>query len=98
VSPTLTTFIGQNGSVIALGNVTVQSQHGKAITTSASNGQFDPSTAVHADGTITLSNHGFNTGAQVLYGKNGGGDIGLQDARSYNVVRIDANTIKLGDQ
>ncbi len=98
VSPTLTTFIGQNGSVTALGNVTVQSQHGKTITTSSSNGQFDPSTAVRADGSISLSNHGFDTGTQVLYGQNGGGDIGLQDQRSYNVIEIDANTLKLGDQ
>lgn len=100
VSPTLTTFVGQNGSIIALGNVTVQSQQGRAIAaTSASSGQFDPSTAVQAgNNSLSISNHGFASGEKVAYGRNGGGDIGLEDQRSYTVISIDANTIKLGDQ
>ncbi len=99
VSPTVTTFVGQNGSISAGGDVTVQSLQGKAIAGTASSGQFDPSTAVQAgNNSLSLANHGFASGANAIYARNGGGDIGLEDQRAYNVIKIDDNTLKLGDQ
>ena len=97
VTPNLKTFIGQGGSVAAGGDVTVESQQGAAIVL-AGNTRFDPTSAVNAAGnTITIASHGFADGSSVTYSRSGGGDIGLADQRSYHVIRVDADTVKLGD-
>ncbi|BAY81553.1 GLUG domain-containing protein [Calothrix parasitica NIES-267] len=46
--------------------------------------------------TITIDNHGFSTGDQVIYSNGSGASIdGLTDGDTYNVLVIDSNTIKL---
>ena len=46
--------------------------------------------------TITIDNHGFSTGDQVIYSNGSGTSIdGLTDGETYNVFVVDSNTIKL---
>jgi Ca2+-binding RTX toxin-like protein len=59
--------------------------------------RFNPTSAVILTAnTITYANHGFITGDRVEYSNNGGVIIGgVEDGKSYYVIKTDANTIKL---
>jgi 6-phosphogluconolactonase (cycloisomerase 2 family) len=55
-----------------------------------------PAGAAPPANSITIPNHGFTTGEQVVYNANGGTPIaGLDDGAVYYVIVIDANTIQL---
>jgi uncharacterized phosphosugar-binding protein len=62
---------------------------------------FSPATAVNnGTDTITFSGgHGLQTGDQVLYSTGGGITInGLGNERNYNVIKVDDQRVRLGDQ
>ena len=54
------------------------------------------SAVTHGADTITITNHGYATGLRVVYTVEGGAAItNLVDQKSYYVVKVDENTIKL---
>ncbi len=94
--PNIDTHIGAFTTIDAT-NVTVQSRLGKPITIGDTS--FDPSNTINnSQDTIKFnSNHGLQTGAQVVYVNGGGTDIsGLTNQSSYNVIAVDSQTVKLG--
>ncbi len=93
--PNIDTHIGTFTTIDAT-NITVQSRLGNPITVGDTS--FDPSNAINnSQDTIKFnSNHGLETGDQVVY-INGGTDIsGLTNQSSYNVIAVDSQTVKLG--
>ena len=102
--PKIDTYVGANVELNA-NNVTVESRLGKPI--EVPDTSFDPGKAVNtAQNTVTLGNkededykHGLDTGDSVVYRNGGGSDIGgLQNENSYNVIKVDDKTVKLGSE
>ena len=96
VTPTINTSIGSNTSIVAGGNITVASLHGKSPT-QVTDGSFTP--AQVSNNTITFAplNHGLLTGATVTYAQNGNSAIGgLNNGRVSPVIALNPSTLELG--
>ena len=93
--PTLNTYIGSTATIVAGGNITVESLHG-AAPVPTSNGDFTPSQV--SNNTITFPNStDLQTGDTVTYLQNGNPPIGgLTSGRVYPVIATSGNTIQLG--
>ena len=89
-----------NGDVVtfhagANANQTLTATFGDFETVRESN-TIATSAVTHGPDTITINNHGYATGLRVVYTVEGGPAItNLVDQKSYYVVKVDANTIKL---
>ncbi|MEM7578444.1 MAG: DUF4347 domain-containing protein, partial [Cyanobacteria bacterium P01_A01_bin.80] len=96
--PNIDTYVGTS-AVINAKNITVKSLLGEPI--KVPDTSFNPGSAVNTtQNTIKFSgNHGFNTGDSLVYSNGGDSDIGgLQNENSYNVIRVDGKTVKLGSE
>jgi hypothetical protein len=94
--PNIDTYIGAFTTINA-NDVTVKSRLGQPITVGDTS--FNPNNAVNnSQNTIKFnSDHGLQTGDQVVYINGGGSDIGgLTNQSSYNVIAVDSQTVKLG--
>ncbi|WP_392533892.1 DUF4347 domain-containing protein [Nostoc sp. C117] len=71
--------------------------NGKITASGSSVGKnLDLANVNSANDTITIANHGFKTGDEIVYNNGGGTDIGgLNNGETYTVFVIDENTIKL---
>ncbi|NER24473.1 MAG: DUF4347 domain-containing protein [Symploca sp. SIO1C2] len=96
---TVSAAINPEVSINAGGDIDVQSTHGQEV--EVNDGTFDlanvDNNANNPD-TITLTqNHGLISGDQIVYNNNGGNSIGgLENERTYSVIRIDDQTVRLG--
>ncbi|MGB6295658.1 MAG: DUF4347 domain-containing protein [Rivularia sp. (in: cyanobacteria)] len=96
--PNIDTYVGAN-AVINAKDITVESRLGEPI--KVPDTSFNPGSAVNTtQNTVTFKdNHGLDTGDSLVYGNGGGNDIsGLQNENSYNVIRVDGKTVKLGSE
>ena len=96
--PNIDTYIGSN-AVINAKNITVESLLGEPI--KVPDTSFNPGNAVNTNqNTVTFrDNHDLDTGDSLVYSNGGGSNIGgLQNENSYNVIRVDGKTVKLGSE
>ncbi|MBD2214422.1 DUF4347 domain-containing protein [Nostoc linckia FACHB-104] len=96
--PNIDTYIGADVNLNA-NNVTVKSLLGKPL--SSGDNAFNPANTVN-NGSDTINfgkEHGFQTGETVVYLNGGGTDIGgLTSGSSYQVIKVDNQTLKLGSE
>jgi hypothetical protein len=98
-SPTVDAAVGAGSVVKAGGAVTVEAA--SPDSKSVSNGGFNAATGVNLKtNTVDFGSPTFaTTGDQVVYETNGGAAIGgLQDGRTYSVIRVGPSSLALGQQ
>ncbi|NER96837.1 MAG: hypothetical protein F6J86_23810, partial [Symploca sp. SIO1B1] len=98
---TVSAAINPEVSITAGGDINVQSTHGQEV--EINDGTFDlanvDNNANNPDTITFTQNHGLISGDQIVYNNNGGNSIGgLENDRTYGVIRIDDQTVRLGGE
>jgi hypothetical protein len=96
MKPQVNALIGQNATILAGGDVTVNARQGE--NSPPSDGSFNRTSVDNQADTINLGRHGLNTGDQVEYNNGSGSNIGgLVNERNYNILKVNDNAVQLGN-
>ena len=97
VAPDVQSYIGSRAIVSADQDVVIETRYGQTVT--LSDGSFDPAAVNNGTDTIVFSQpHGLITGTAVVYEPGAGNNPigGLTAGRSYSVIRVDDQSVRLG--